>query len=121
MRMHGERDIGRMRAHLNGECGFGNEVTSRRTDDAAADHTFRGLVEDQLGKPFTAAQGQRTATGGPRERAFSVPDTRSLRLVFGNPDPRHLWIGVGNRRNDPGIEIALVTASDLSGNLALMR
>src|SRR5512133_4406917 len=120
MRMHGKRNSGCIRAHLNGKGNFRNEVTSRRTNNAATDHSFSGLIEDQLGESFTAAEGQRTTTGGPWESAFSICDTRSLGLVLGNPDPRHFRIGVGNRRNDPRIEVALLAASHLGGNLAFM-
>src|SRR6476620_4878981 len=120
MWMHSERDIGGIRTHFDGESNLGDQVASRRSDNAATDHAFGGLVEDQLGESLTAAQRQGTSAGGPREAAFSVRDARGFRFVLGHPDPCHLWIGVGDRRNDPRVAVALLTTSDLGGNMAFV-
>jgi hypothetical protein len=54
----GEADVGGVGAHLDGEGGFGDEVTGVRADDAATDDPVGGLVKEELGEPFVAAQRQ---------------------------------------------------------------
>ena len=47
MRMDGEADIRRIRAHLDGEADLGNQFAGVGADHAAADDSMRLLVEQR--------------------------------------------------------------------------
>jgi hypothetical protein len=64
---------------FDGEGNLGNEVTCRRSDDAATNNTLGCLIEDQLGKPLTSAERQGAAAG--TGRRLSVRNAGRLRLV----------------------------------------
>jgi hypothetical protein len=71
-------------AHFDRQRRLGDQLPGVRTDDAAADDPVRVLVEQDLGQPFVAPEGQRAAACRPREDAFAVVDARRLGLAFGN-------------------------------------
>ena len=76
--------------------GFGDEVAGVGSDDAGADDAVGGLVEQDFGHAFVAAQGQGAAGGGPGEHAFAVFDPGGFGFVLGDPDPGDFGVGVGD-------------------------
>jgi chromosome condensin MukBEF ATPase and DNA-binding subunit MukB len=63
-------DIGCVRAHLDRQTDFADQVAGIQTDDAAADDAMRYFVEDELGEAFVATVGDRATRSGPREQAL---------------------------------------------------
>ena len=107
VRVDGEPDVGGVGAHLDGQRGLGDQVAGVGADDAAADDPVGGLVEEHLGHALVAAERQRAAAGGPGEHALAVLDPGRLGLVLGDADPGDLGVGVGDRRDDRGVEVAV--------------
>ena len=99
---------------------FGDEVAGVGADDAGADDPVGGLVEQDLGHAFVAAQRQGAAGGGPGEHAFAVFDPGGFGLVLGDADPGDLGVGVGDAGDDGGVEVAGVAGGVLGGDLAFV-
>ena len=121
MRMDGQADVGDFGLHLDGKCGFGNQVAGMRTDDADADDAMRGLVVQHLGEAFGATDADGTTRRRPREHALAVSDAFRLRFGFGESDPGDFRIGVGHARDHPRDEFALVAAGILRSNFRFVR
>src|SRR3546814_1349104 len=56
MRVDGVADVGDLAAHLDRQCGLGDQVAGVHADDAGANDALRGLVEYQLGEALGAPQ-----------------------------------------------------------------
>jgi len=56
MRMDGQAQVGSVAAHFDGKGHFGDEIAGVRPDDAAADDSARGRVEQQLGHAIVTAE-----------------------------------------------------------------
>ena len=121
MRMDRLADVDRIAAHLDREAHFADQVAGVRADDAAADAAMRRFVEQQLGEAFVAAVGDRAARRRPREHRLAVLDALLLALVLGEPGPRDLRIGVGDRRNLPRVEERLLPGRGLRGDVRLVH
>src|SRR3546814_3618433 len=50
MRVDGVADVGDLAAHLDRQCGLGDQVAGVHADDAGSNDALRGLVEYQLGE-----------------------------------------------------------------------
>ena len=120
MRVDRQSDVGRIRAHLDRERDLRNQVAGIGADDPAADHAVAHRVEQQLGESFLAPDRQRSPAGRPRKDRLLAGDAPRLRVGLGETDPRDLGIGVGDRRNHAGIEVALESCGGLGRNLALV-
>jgi hypothetical protein len=120
VRVDGEREVRGIGAHLDRVGDLGDGLPGVRPDDAAPDDASSGLVEQQLGHALVAAQRQRAAAGGPGEDSLAVVDARSCGLGLGDAGPGDLRIGVGDRGNDRGVEVAWLTGGYLGGDPALV-
>ena len=79
------------------------------------------LVEQELRHAVVAAGRKRAAARRPREHRFLVFDALGQSLGFGQPHPRDLGIGVGDRRNGARVEKHLVPGDHFRGGLAFVR
>ena len=78
--------------------------------------------KSSLVSPSTAAQRQANVRWRPTGSCLCrTRRPRALRFVLGHPDPGHLGIGVGDRRNDPRVEVALLTTATSAATLAFVR
>src|SRR5437016_2025047 len=113
MRMNRFADIDRVATHFDRETHFANEIAGVRADDAAADATMVGLVEQELGEAFVAAVGDCPARSRPRKHCLAVLDPLRLALLLSESGPSHFGIRVGDRWNLPRVEERLLPGSDL--------
>lgn len=81
----------------------------------------RFLVEQQLGEALVAAVGDRAARSGPRENALAVLDALRLALFLGQASPRDFRIGIGHRRNLPGVEVGLLAVRGFRRHVGLVH
>src|SRR5215510_14337838 len=99
MRVDRHADVRSVRAHLDRERDFGDELTGVAADQTTADHAVCLRIEDQLGEAVIAALCERTAARGPwKARRFDL-HTPGLRIRLRHADPCDLRIGVGNGWN----------------------
>ena len=120
MRMDGMADVGRLAAHLDGQRDFRDQVAGVHTDDAAADHAIGGLVEQQFGEAFAAADADRARRSHPREFADADAQALGLGLGFGDPDPGDFRIGISHRRDHPRDPPFLFAGRDFGGEFAFV-
>jgi hypothetical protein len=107
-------------AHLDRQRDLGDQVAGANADDAAADDAVRRRIEHQLGEAFAAAEADRAARGGPRELRGLHGHAGLLRFGFGESDPGHLGVGVGDRRNDARDPLALLPGGHFRRQLCLV-
>ena len=98
-----------------------DQLAGIAADDAAAEHAMRLRIEQQLGEALVAADRERAAARDPGEQALLERDALRLRFGFGEPDPGHFRIRVGDRRNHAHVERALLPGRDFRGDLAFVR
>ena len=70
---------------------------------------------------LVATQRQRSSARRPGKDALAVFDATGLGFDFGHADPRHLRIGIGNRRNDLRVENAVLAGRHFGCDLRLMH
>src|SRR3954454_5852475 len=121
MRVNREPDICSVRAKLDCQSGFRNEIAGGGPDDAAADDALVAFIKNDLRDSLVAPKGQRAAACRPGEDALAVFDAFGFHLVLGQSDPGDLWVGVSDRRNDLRVEEAVLASCILRGDLAFMR
>ena len=79
------------------------------------------VVEQQLGKALVAAVGDGAPGCCPRKLSPLHLDPFSLRLVFGEPDPGDLGIGVCDRRNHARVEERFLASGRFGRHVALVH
>ena len=121
MGMDREADVRGVGAHFDCKRRFRDEVACRRPNDAAPDDPLMFLVEQDFGDALIAAKRQRSPTRRPGKDTLAIFDAAGLGFDFGQADPGHLRIGVGNRRNNFRVEYAVPTGSHFGRDLRLMH
>src|SRR5437899_4378333 len=98
MRVDALANIHGIASHLYRQAQFSDQVAGMRADDTTADDAMRLIVEDEFGEPLVTAIGDRAPRCGPGEDSLCVLDALCLALLFGQPRPRDLRVGIRDRR-----------------------
>src|SRR5260370_11039534 len=121
VRMDGHANIGRERAHFDGQHAFGDQFARPRAHDADTEHAFRLRIDEQLGY----AIGPVERNGAPRSRPGELGDgdlaSLFLGLRFRQSSPRDFRIGEDDRGDRVRFESNLVAGDGLNGRAALMH
>ena len=107
--MDGFADVDHICTHLNRQGNLADHVTGVGANNAAAQDfavavRFRAVIKQQFGEAFVAAVGNRAAGCRPREQAFFDLDALGFGFVFGQANPGHFGVGVGDAGDDAGIK-----------------
>ena len=94
--MNGFANIHWIAAHFDRETNFADQIAGASPDDATAENTVVGFVEQKLGEAFVATIGDSPAGRGPWENCLAVFHPLRLALLFGEPGPSDLRIGIGD-------------------------
>ena len=120
MRVDRASTVRGVRHHRKGKPTFRNKEAGSRADNAAAQHPATGLVEQQLGKTFIAAERQSATACSPRKLRFLLLNAVAFCVGLGESDPCDLRIGVGNRWNRPGVKCAFLAGSHFGGHFGFV-
>ena len=94
--MNGLADIHWVASHLDRETDFADQIAGIGTDDATAENAVVGFVEQELSEAFVATISDGPAGRCPWENCLAVFQTLPLALLFGEPGPSDLRIGIGD-------------------------
>ena len=90
MRVRGQRDVLRGRAHLDGENHLGDQVRRPRSREVRPDQDPTGAVEDELREPRRGGVEDGAAQGRERKSSDQHVDTDLAGIGLGDPDGRQL-------------------------------
>src|SRR5216684_9052736 len=121
VRMDGHANIGRERAHFDGQHAFGDQFARARAHDADTEHAFRLRIDEQLGQAIGPVERDGATRSGPWKLGDGDLATLFLGLSFRQASPRDFRIGEDNRRNRIRFESDFVAGDCLNGRAALMH
>ena len=65
--MDGHADIGRQRAHLDGQYAFGDQFARAHAHDSDTEDALRLRIDEQLGETFWPVEGDGSPRSSPRK------------------------------------------------------
>src|ERR1035438_605845 len=119
--MDGHANIGRQRAHFDGQHAFRDQFARARAHDANTEHAFRLRIDEQLGESFGAVERDGSPRSGPRKLSDGDLASLFLGLRFRQSRPRNFRIGEDNRGNRVRFESDFVSGDGFDGGPSLMH
>src|SRR5271169_469220 len=119
--MDGHADVGRERAHFDGQHAFGNQLARARAHDTDTEYAFRLRIDEQLGETFGPVAGDGASRGGPRKLGNGDLASLFFGLRFGEAGPSNFRIGEDDGGNRVRFEGDFVAGDGFDGGAAFVH